>query len=305
MGDTPRADGRSVTLRPVHVRCRPAATWPTPHSFSAHVKQCHSPCVRVVSAPPQQPPGPAAASARAAALSAGSTHSRSTACASSRRKYRTQGSVSSQQSAWPRTRASLRMTESAERALMLKRSTEMKQGSMCCAAATGSASMPRPRTAAWPGLPMMRVAVALPTTRGLHGAPRGRHCCARHGDKLQTTSQAAVDTARLGTMGVPANQVAAVSTIVREDPEIADMVRRGLVKPASLVYPSYVSSLKRELRQSSAVAVGPDGNQLLNADGEPRYTTSTSRPNTLHRGRIARSRVPVFERTLSGSRGVH
>ena len=95
-------------------------------------------------------------------------------------------------------------------------------------------------------------------------------------DKLQTTSQAAVDTARLGTMGVPANQVAAVSTIVREDPEIADMVRRGLVKPASLVYPSYVSSLKRELRQSSAVAVGPDGNQLLNADGEPRYTTSTS-----------------------------
>ena len=63
-------------------------------------------------------------------------------------------------------------------------------------------------------------------------------------DKLQTTSQAAVDTARLGTMGVPANQVAADSTIVREDPEIADMVRRGLVKPASLVYPSYVSSLK-------------------------------------------------------------
>ena len=35
MGDTPRADGRSVTLRPGHVRCRPAATWPTPHSFSA------------------------------------------------------------------------------------------------------------------------------------------------------------------------------------------------------------------------------------------------------------------------------
>ena len=34
---------------------------------------------------------------------------------------------------------------------------------------------------------------------------------------------------------MPANQVAAVSTIVREDPEIADMVRRGLVKPASLV----------------------------------------------------------------------
>ena len=118
-------------------------------------------------------------------------------------------------------------------------------------------------------------------------------------DKLQTTSQAAVDTARLGTMGVPANQVAAVSTIVREDPEIADMVRRGLVKPASLVYPSYVSSLKRELRQSSAVAVGPDGNQLLNAAGEPRYSTSTSRPNTLHRGRIARSKVPVFERTGS------
>ena len=118
-------------------------------------------------------------------------------------------------------------------------------------------------------------------------------------DKLQTTSQAAVDTARLATMGVPANQVAAVSTIVREDPEIADMVRRGLVKPASLVYPSYVSSLKRELRQSSAVAVGPDGNQLLNAAGEPRYSTSTSRPNTLHRGRIARSKVPVFERTGS------
>ena len=118
-------------------------------------------------------------------------------------------------------------------------------------------------------------------------------------DKLQTTSQAAVDTARLGTMGVPANQVAAVSTIVREDPEIADMVRRGLVKPASLVYPSYVSSLKRELRQSSAVAVGPDGKQLVNAAGEPRYSTSTSRPNTLHRGRIARSKVPVFERTGS------
>ena len=118
-------------------------------------------------------------------------------------------------------------------------------------------------------------------------------------DKLQTTSQAAVDTARLATMGVPANQVAAVSTIVREDPEIADMVRRGLVKPASLVYPSYVSSLKRELRQSSAVAVGPDGKQLVNAAGEPRYSTSTSRPNTLHRGRIARSKVPVFERTGS------
>ena len=77
------------------------------------------------------------------------------------------------------------------------------------------------------------------------------------------------------------------------------MVRRGLVKPASLVYPSYVSSLKRELRQSSAVAVGPDGNQLLNAAGEPRYSTSTSRPNTLHRGRIASSKVPVFERTGS------
>ena len=60
-----------------------------------------------------------------------------------------------------------------------------------------------------------------------------------------------------------------------------------------------LDSLKRELRQSSAVAVGSDGNQLLNADGEPRYTTSTSRPNTLHRGRIARSRVPVFERTGS------
>lgn len=118
-------------------------------------------------------------------------------------------------------------------------------------------------------------------------------------DKLQSTTQAAVDTARVGTMGVPTNYVAAVNTIVREDPEIADMVRRGLVKPASLVYPSYVSNLKRELRQSSAVAVGPDGNQLVNANGDPRYTTSTSRPNTLHRGRIARSSVPVFERTGS------
>ena len=118
-------------------------------------------------------------------------------------------------------------------------------------------------------------------------------------EKLEGTTQAAVDTARLATLGVPANQVATVNTIVREDPEIADMVRRGLVKPSSLVYPSYVSDLKRELRQSSAVAVGPDGNQLLNADGRPRYTTSTSQPNTLHRGRIARSRVPVFERTGS------
>ena len=74
-------------------------------------------------------------------------------------------------------------------------------------------------------------------------------------DKLQTTTQAAVDTARIGTLGVPANQAAAVNTVVREDPEIANMVRRGLVKPSSLVYPSYVSDLKRELRQSSAVSV--------------------------------------------------
>ena len=55
----------------------------------------------------------------------------------------------------------------------------------------------------------------------------------------------------------------------------------------SLSDPTYAAKLREQtLRRESQV--DESGNML--------YGTSTSRPNTLHRGRIERAAVPVFER---------
>ena len=67
-----------------------------------------------------------------------------------------------------------------------------------------------------------------------------------------------------------------------------DLVRRGLVNPRRLSDPLYATRIRQQLtrRESGVVA----------ADGTKQYSTATSRPNTLQRGRIARSKAPVFER---------
>ena len=71
------------------------------------------------------------------------------------------------------------------------------------------------------------------------------------------------------------------------DPEIASLVQRGLLNPRRLSDPAYAADLRKQtLRRESQV--DESGNMM--------YGTSTSRPNTLHRGRIARAAVPVFER---------
>jgi len=65
-------------------------------------------------------------------------------------------------------------------------------------------------------------------------------------------------------------------------------VQRGLLNPRRLSDPGYTAELRKQaLRRESG---------LKDSAGTPLYSTATSRPNTLHRGRIARSAVPVFER---------
>ena len=83
-------------------------------------------------------------------------------------------------------------------------------------------------------------------------------------------------------------QIPAVSQLLDSDPELSDLVRRGLVNPRRLSDPLYATRIRQQLtrRESGVVA----------ADGTKQYSTATSRPNTLQRGRIARSKAPVFER---------
>ena len=60
-----------------------------------------------------------------------------------------------------------------------------------------------------------------------------------------------------------------------------------MLNPRRLSDPTYAAKLRQQtLRRESQV----------DEQGRMLYGTSTSRPNTLHRGRIARAAVPVFER---------
>ena len=87
---------------------------------------------------------------------------------------------------------------------------------------------------------------------------------------------------------VEAEEIPAVAEAMASDPEIASLVQRGLLNPRRLSDPAYATKLREQtLRRESG---------LKDADGTPLYSTATSRPNMLHRGRIARSAVPVFER---------
>ena len=83
-------------------------------------------------------------------------------------------------------------------------------------------------------------------------------------------------------------QIPAVSQLLESDPVLSDLVRRGLVNPRRLSDPLYATRIRQQLtrRESGVVA----------ADGTKQYSTATSQPNTLQRGRIARSKAPVFER---------
>eukprot|EP01045_Picozoa_sp_COSAG04_P009530 COSAG04_NODE_554_length_12674_cov_89.442068_9_plen_503_part_00 len=87
---------------------------------------------------------------------------------------------------------------------------------------------------------------------------------------------------------IEAEELPAVAEAMASDPEIASLVQRGLLNPRRLSDPAFAAKLReRTLRRESG---------LKDSRGEPLYSTSTSRPNTLHRGRIARAAVPVFER---------
>ena len=86
-------------------------------------------------------------------------------------------------------------------------------------------------------------------------------------------------------------QIPAVSQILESDPQIADLVRRGLLNPRRLSDPLYANRVRAQLtRRESGVRA---------SDGSKQYSTSTSRPATLQRGRIARSKAPVFERVAT------
>ena len=86
---------------------------------------------------------------------------------------------------------------------------------------------------------------------------------------------------------IEAEELPAVAEAMASDPEIASLVQRGLLNPRRLSDPAYAADLRKQtLRRESQV----------DERGRMMYGTSTSRPNTLHRGRIARSAVPVFER---------
>eukprot|EP01046_Picozoa_sp_COSAG06_P032243 COSAG06_NODE_3206_length_5684_cov_4.900286_1_plen_261_part_00 len=62
-------------------------------------------------------------------------------------------------------------------------------------------------------------------------------------------------------------------TKLESDPELSDLVRRGLVNPRRLSDPLYATRIRQQLtrRESGVVA----------ADGSKQYSTATSRPNTL------------------------
>ena len=86
---------------------------------------------------------------------------------------------------------------------------------------------------------------------------------------------------------IEAEELPAVAEAMASDPEIAGLVQRGLLNPRRLSDPAYAAKLRQQtLRRESQV----------DESGRMLYGTSTSRPNTLHRGRIARAAVPVFER---------
>ena len=88
---------------------------------------------------------------------------------------------------------------------------------------------------------------------------------------------------------VAATDIPEVADVIATNPEIANLVSRGMVNPRQLSNRRYVSDLREQLQQWRESG-------LKDAEGKPLYSTATSRPNTLHRGRIARSAVPVFER---------
>ena len=83
-------------------------------------------------------------------------------------------------------------------------------------------------------------------------------------------------------------QIPAVAAALESDPQLADLVRRGLLNPRRLSDPMYARRIKQQLNRRES--------DVRTTDGQRRYSTATSQPQMLQRGRIARSNAPVFER---------
>ena len=83
-------------------------------------------------------------------------------------------------------------------------------------------------------------------------------------------------------------QIPAVAAALESDPQLADLVRRGLLNPRRLSDPLYAQRIKQQLNRRES--------DVRATDGQRRYSTATSQPQMLQRGRIARSKAPVFER---------